>query len=43
LALRLLFEEEARLGRLLEPRRAGTPPPLRPLVATRIEREYGYA
>jgi DDE superfamily endonuclease len=43
LALRLLFEEEARFGRMLEPRRAWTPPHRRPLVATRIEREYGYA
>jgi hypothetical protein len=43
LALRLIFEEEARFGRMIEPRRAWTPPHLRPLVATRVEREYGYA
>jgi len=38
-----MFEDEARFGRLIEPRRAWAPPDLRPLVATRIEREYGYA
>jgi transposase len=39
----LMFEDEARFGRMNEPRRAWTPPHLRPLGATRIEREYGYA
>ena len=34
-----MFEDEARFGRMLEPRRAWAPPGLRPLVATRIERE----
>jgi transposase len=43
LALRLMFKDEARVGRMIEPRRAWTPPHLRPLVATRIEREYGSA
>lgn len=38
-----MFEDEARFGRMLEPRRAWAPPGLRPLVATRIEREYSYA
>ena len=38
-----MFEDEARFGRMVEPRRAWTPPDLRPLVATRIERAYGYA
>ena len=38
-----MFEDEARFGGMIEPRRAWTPPDLRPLVATRIEREYGYA
>ena len=38
-----MFEDEARFGRMIEPQRAWTPPHLRPLVATRIEREYGYA
>jgi transposase len=43
LAFRLMFEDEARFGRMVEPHRAWTPPNLRPLVATRIERDYGYA
>ena len=43
MALRLMFEDEARFGRMREPRRAGAPPGLRPLLATRIEREYRYA
>jgi hypothetical protein len=43
LALRLMFEDEARFGRMMEPRRAWAPPSLHPLVATRIEREYSYA
>ena len=38
-----MFEDEARFGRMIEPQRAWAPPHLRPLVATRIEREYGYA
>jgi hypothetical protein len=38
-----MFAEQARFGGMIEPRRAGTPPPLRALVATRIEREYGSA
>jgi len=43
LALRLMFEDEARFGRMREPRRAWAPPGVRPLVGTRIEREYSYA
>jgi transposase len=43
LSLRLMFEDEARFGRMVDPRRAWAPPGVRPLVATRIEREYGYA
>jgi transposase len=38
-----MFEDEARFGRMIEPRRAWAPPGVRPLVAARIEREYGYA
>src|SRR3954464_2834288 len=38
-----MFEDEARFGRMIEPRRAWAPPGVRPLVAKRIEREYGYA
>jgi putative transposase len=38
-----MFEDEARFGRMMDPRRAWAPPGVRPLVATRIEREYSYA
>ena len=38
-----MFEDEARFGCMVEPRRAWAPPGVRPLVAARIEREYGYA
>ncbi|MBV9248449.1 MAG: IS630 family transposase [Acetobacteraceae bacterium] len=38
-----MFEDEARFGRMIEPRRAWAPPGVRPLVPRRIEREYGYA
>jgi hypothetical protein len=38
-----MFEDEARFGRMREPRRAWVPPGVRPLVGTRIEREYRYA
>jgi transposase len=41
--LRLMFEDEARFGRMREPRRAWVPPGMRPLVGARIEREYSYA
>jgi transposase len=41
--LRLMFEDEARFGRMREPRRAWVPPGVRPLVGSRIEREYSYA
>jgi hypothetical protein len=42
-SLRLMFEDEARFGRISAPRRAGAPPGVRPRVAARIVREYGYA
>src|SRR3954464_5797294 len=42
-SLRLMFEDEARFGRLSDPRRAWAPPGVRPLVPTEIVREYGYA
>jgi transposase len=42
-SLRLMFEDEARFGRLSDPRRAWAPPGVRPRVAARIGREYGYA
>jgi transposase len=43
LQLRVWFEDEARFGRMTDPRRAWVPPGVRPLVPRRIEREYGYA
>jgi transposase len=43
LKLRLLFEDEARFGRMMDPRHAWAPPGVRPLMPRRIEREYGYA
>ena len=42
-SLRLMFEDEARFGRISDPRRAWVPPGVRPRVAARIVREYGYA
>jgi transposase len=42
-SLRLMFEDEARFGRISDPRRAWAPPGVRPRVAARIVREYGYA
>jgi DDE superfamily endonuclease len=42
-AVRLMFQDEARLGRMQDPRRAWAPPGVRPLVPTEIVREYGYA
>jgi DDE superfamily endonuclease len=42
-SLRLLLEDEARFGRMSDPRRAGAPPGVRPRVAARIVRQYGYA
>jgi transposase len=42
-SLRLMFEDEARFGRISDPRRAWAPPDVRPRVASRIVREYGYA
>jgi transposase len=38
-----MFEDEARFGRMREPRRAWVPAGVRPLVGSRIEREYSYA
>ena len=37
-----MFEDEARFGRMREPRQAWGPPDMRPLVGSRIEREYSY-
>jgi transposase len=38
-----MLEDEARFGRISDPRRAWAPPGVRPRVAARIVREYGYA
>jgi transposase len=38
-----MFEDEARFGRISDPRRAWAPPGVRPRVAARIVREYSYA
>jgi transposase len=43
LRLQLWFEDEARFGRMTDPRRAWALPGVRPLVPRRIERESGYA
>ena len=42
-SLRLMLEDEARFGRIRDPRRAWAPPGVRPRVAARIVRAYGYA
>ena len=38
-----MFEDEARFGRISDPRWPWAPPGVRPRVAARIGREYGYA
>ena len=38
-----MFQDEARVGRISDPRRAWAPPRVRPLVASQIVREYSYA
>lgn len=43
LPLRLVFQDEARFGRLSDPRRCWAPAPLRPLVPVALVREYTYA
>lgn len=43
LPLRLMFQDEARFGRLSDPRRCWAPWPLRPLVKKALVREYVYA
>ncbi len=40
--MRLLFEDEARFGRINDPRRCWAPPGIRPEVSARIVREYSY-
>jgi transposase len=43
LPVRLLFEDEARFGRISDPRRCWAPPGVRPEVKTQLVREYEYA
>ena len=41
--IRLMFEDEARFGRITDPRRCWAPLPLRPRVACAVVREFTYA
>jgi transposase-like protein len=41
--LRVLFQDEARFGRLSDPRKCWAPAPLRPVVPVALVREYTYA
>lgn len=43
LPLRVMFQDEARFGRLSDPRRCWAPAPLRPVVRVALVREYTYA
>lgn len=43
LAVRVMFQDEARFGRLSDPRRCWAPAPIRPLVGLALIREYTYA
>lgn len=43
LPLRVMFQDEARFGRLSDPRRCWAPTPLRPIVPIALVREYAYA
>lgn len=43
LPVRVMFQDEARFGRLSDPRRCWAPWPLRPLVKKSLIREYVYA
>lgn len=43
LPLRVMFQDEARFGRLSDPRRCWAPAPLRPMVPVALVREYTYA
>ena len=42
-SLRIMFEDEARFGRISDPRRCWAPYPVRPLVKTAIVQEFTYA
>lgn len=43
LPLRVMFQDEARFGRLSDPRRCWAPAPMRPVVSVALVREYTYA
>jgi transposase len=43
LPVRVMFQDEARFGRINDPRRCWVPFPMRPLVASSLVREYVYA
>jgi transposase-like protein len=43
LPVRVMFQDEARFGRLSDPRRCWAPAPLRPVVPVALVREYTYA
>jgi hypothetical protein len=43
LPVRVMFQDEARFGRLSDPRRCWAPAPLRPTVRVALVREYTYA
>ena len=42
-SIRLMFQDEARVGRITDPRRCGAPYPLRPVCNAMHTREYTYA
>lgn len=41
--MRILFQDEARFGRISETRRCWCPPPHRPVMVTEVSQEYTYA
>ena len=41
--MRVMFEDEARFGRLMQPRACWAPQPIRPLIPQGVVREYIYA
>jgi transposase-like protein len=41
--VRLMFQDEARFGRISDPRKCWAPAPLRPIVKLALVREYAYA
>ena len=41
--VRLMFQDEARFGRISDPRRCWAPPGVRPVVGAQVVRQYTYA